>query len=230
MYRVGIVVGCFWSASAPSDAAPWTQDAGGAYLRSSVAYESLQTEDLWRGDMYAEYGIKDRWTVTAKAEATKFSNLMGQDKEAYRATLRHRLYQNKGWLFALEGGAVHGNTSAGIFGCDDWGGELRVSGGAQGKLRGKDFYLFLDAAQLRYEDGCRRNRIELGVGTHAGGRYHLSQQFWYETGNLSATSFKVQSQLIYRTDNETDFSIGLREELGGEFDERSVLIAVTLRH
>jgi hypothetical protein len=227
---VGIV-----GVSAPAHAAPWTQDPGNIYARASIAAETLETTnaisvDATRYDVYAEYGLADRWTITAKAESIAYENdLSDFNREAYRATVRHLLWQNEsGWKISAEAGAVYGATSAGIFGCDTLGGEARLSAGKSGALKDRDYYLFGDIAIIGYEDGCRRERAEFGYGSQVLGRVHLGQQVWLEQGNQSATSVKVETMLSYQFDR-FDLSAGYRDEIGGEFEEDAYVIAITVR-
>ena len=53
-------------------AAPWVGDDGGWYGRALVAHDTLCDADGWRGDLYAEYGLTDAWTVTAKSESVTY--------------------------------------------------------------------------------------------------------------------------------------------------------------
>lgn len=209
-------------------AAPWTQDDGGIYARFAYTDEELDGVDAERADAYLEYGLTDKWTVTGKAEAVFYDQSSNFDRESYRLTLRRTLWKRKGWLAGIEGGAVYGATAAGIFGCDAAGGEARVSGGYSGQRKGRNFYAFADVAVLAYEDGCQRERVEIGYGSQVYGRVSASQQLWYEQGNQSATSLKYESLLTYAFD-AFDLSGGYREEFGGEFDESAWVISVTVR-
>lgn len=210
-------------------AAPWTQDDGGVYLRGSYASETLNGVGADRGDAYGEYGLTRNWTVTGKAEAVAYDEPDDiLNSESYRLTARRALWRHEGWVAGAEVGALYGATAAGVFGCNAAGGEARLSGGYSGQRKGRNFYAFADIAVLAYDDGCRRERVELGYGSQLAGRVHLSQQLWLEQGNESATSYKYETMISYHFD-KFQLSGGYREEFGAAFDESAWVIAVTVR-
>jgi hypothetical protein len=45
----------------------------------------------WRADLYGEYGINDRWTLTAKSEAVTYPDFTEFDREALRLSIRRQL-------------------------------------------------------------------------------------------------------------------------------------------
>ena len=93
---------------------------------------------------------------------------------------------------------------------------------------GRKFYAVADAAYIRQEDGCERVRAEIGYVSDLTERVFLAQQLWVEEGNQSASSIKIENQLGVHFD-KVDVSLGYSEELGGQFDEHAVLIAVLAR-
>lgn len=210
-------------------AAPWTQSDGGIYLRGAYASETLNGVEADRADAYGEYGVGQDWTVTGKVEAVAYEGPDSiLDSESYRLTARRALWRHEGWVAGAEVGALYGATAAGVFGCNAAGGEARLSGGYSGQRKGRSFYAFADVAVLAYEDGCRRDRVELGYGSQLSGRVHLSQQLWLEQGNESATSYKYETMISYHFD-KFQLSGGYREEFGSAFDESAWVIAVTVR-
>lgn len=223
----GILFGALVAAGT-AEAGPWAQPQGGIYARAIVSGERLDGEDGWRGDLYGEYGLAPRWTVTAKAESVRYSGYT-PDSDAYRVSVRRQLWSNDaGWAVGAEAAAVNGSTLAGLFGCSGWGGEARLSAGRSGTFRGRGYYFFADAAVLSQEGGCRRERLELGYGTDIGGNFFATQQLWLEHGEQTADSIKSETQFGYHFPL-ADLSIGYRDELGGNFDEQAVLLAVTVR-
>ena len=211
-----------------AEAGPWAQAPGGAYVRGIASSEQLDGEDGWRADLYGEYGLADKWTLTGKLESVRYDGGTA-DADAYRLSVRHQFWNSvDGWAAGIEAGAVRGNALAGIYGCNGWGGELRLSAGRSGVWREKDYYFFADAVWLTQEGGCDRQRIELGYGTDLGGNFFTTQQVWLEHGKQSADSLKTEAQLGYHFPL-ADVALGYREELGGEFDEQAILLAVTLR-
>ena len=229
MRGIGWLVFGAVSAAGVAEAGPWAQAPGGIYARGIVSGERLDGEDGWRGDLYGEYGLPGRFTVTAKMESVRYDGGTA-DADAYRMSVRHQFWSNsKGWAIGAEAAAIHGSALAGVFGCEGWGGEARVSVGRSGTTKkGHDYYFFGDAAWLSQEGGCDRQRVELGYGTDIGSNVFTTQQLWLEHGTSSADSVKSETQVGYHFPL-ADVSLGYREEFGGEFDEQAILLAVTLR-
>lgn len=228
MRGLGVLLCGALAASGAAEAGPWAQSEGGIYARALVSAERLDGEDGWRSDLYAEYGLARRWTVTGKAESVRY-DAGTADADAYRVSLRRQLWSNaKGWAVGAEAGVLNGSALAGVYGCQGWGGEARVSVGRSGTRKGRNYYFFGDAAWLTQEGGCDRQRVELGYGSDLGGKFFTSQQLWLEHGRVSANSVKTETRLGYHFPL-ADMSLGYREELGGEFDEQAILLAITVR-
>ena len=211
-----------------ASAGPWAQAPGDWYASANVTYEELEGIRGNRVELYGEYGFARDWTVTAKSEAVAYE-LGGQfDKEFWRGTLRRQLVSHKGWAVGVEGGVVHGNSLGGVFACDEWGAELRLSGGLSGVRGGRNFYTFADLVAIRHEDGCTRQRAEFGYGVDLWQNIFLSQQLWIERGNKSADSNKYETKLGYHFD-WADLAVGYREEFAGDFEEHAVLLSIVFR-
>ena len=160
----------------PASAGPWAQAPGGWYAEAKITEEELEGVRGNRVELYGEYGVAPDWTVTAKSEAVAYEIGSQFDKEFWRATLRRQLVSHKGWAVGVEGGLVHGSSLAGVFGCDGWGAEARLSGGLSGLRGGRNFYVFADAVAIRHEDGCVRQRAEFGYGVDIWQDFFISQQ------------------------------------------------------
>ncbi len=221
---LGISIG--WAGAA--EAAPWVRDEGGWYARALVAQDTLEGETGWRRDAYGEYGLSPRWTLTAKAETIQFPDAASFDRDSYRLTLRRSLIERGGWVAGAEGGFVHGSTVSGIVGCEGSGLEGRAGLGYSGTRRGRNFHAFADVALIGHQDGCRRQRAEIGFGSDLTDRIFTGQQIWFETGNETASSVKTETQLGIHFDT-FDLAIGYRDEIGGRFRESAVLIALVAR-
>lgn len=227
----GLITQIFTAASlaGAASAAPWVREDGGWYGRALVAQDSLGPAEGWRADGYAEYGLSSDWTVTAKAEAVTYSGYEEFDKEAYRLTLRRKLLTKGNWAIGAEAGPIYGSTATGFAVCDGFGIETRGGAGYSGARKsGRKFYAFADAIYIRQENGCERIRAEFGYGSDLTERVFLTQQLWVEDGNKSADSIKLENQIGVHF-GPLDVSLGYREELGGQFDEHAVLIAVVAR-
>ena len=209
-------------------AGPWAQPQGGWYARGVYSSETLNGADGQRADLYGEYGLLPRWTVTAKSEAVTYEDTNAFDRESYRLSIRHQFWSHEGWAAGLEVGPVYGSTITSLTGCERLGFEGRASGGYSGYLNGLAFYAFADAAYLQHEDSCYRQRIELGYGADIGANLFIAQQLWIERGNQSASSDKYETQIGYHFPI-LDLAIGYREEIGGAFEEEAILIAFTMR-
>jgi hypothetical protein len=208
-----------------AEAAPWTRDDGGYYARVALSAEEISGLNAVRLDLYGEYGLRDNLTLTVKSEAVNYVEASDFDSQSLRVTLRRELWAKKGWVAAIEGGPVYGTAVAGVFGCDTIGAEARLSGGISGKRGVRDFYAFSDLAVTAHADGCQRTRAEFGYGVEIVPDWWLSQQVWLEQGNQSATSHKFETSLARRFD-AFDISLGYREEIGGRFEEKGLVIAV----
>lgn len=215
--------------AAPAWAGPWAQEQGNWYLQAAVTQEELEDMDGNRVELYGEYGVADGWLVTAKSEAVTYDSDYDLDKEAARLSVRRQLLSHKGWAVGAEGGLVYGSSVAGVFGCDAWGAEARLSGGLSGVRGARSFYTFADAAVIRHEDGCTRYRAEIGYGVDVWKNVFLSQQLWIERGNDTADSNKYETKLGYHFP-WVDLALGYRQEFAGEYDEQAILLAMTVKH
>lgn len=228
MRGLGVILTGAFCVSGPALAGPWAQGQGDWYAQAVITDEQLDGVDGNRVELYGEYGFAPSWMVTAKSEAVAYDLGSQFGKESWRLTVRRQLLSVKGWAVGVEAGAVYGNSVAGVFGCDKWGGEVRLSGGLSGVRGGRDFYVFADAATIRHEDGCTRHRAEFGYGVDLWREVFIGQQLWIERGNHTADSNKYETQLGYHFP-WADMALGYREEFAGDFDERAVLLALTLR-
>lgn len=218
------------SLAGPAAAAPWVREEGGWYSRALVAHDRLDGASGWRTDLYGEYGLTPKLTVTAKSERVAFADSAEFDRDSYRVTLRRELFAHRGWVGGIEVGAVHGSTVTGPDrACDGAGFETRLGAGWSGTSKaGRGRYAFADIARIEQQDGCTRNRIEIGHGQDLTERVFLTQQLWLEDGTRSARSVKAETQLGVRLSG-FDVSLGYREELGGLYSERAVLVALVAR-
>lgn len=223
---VGLILwGCL---AGTAHAGPWAQGQGGWYARAVWTSETLEGADGHRGDVYAEYGAFQDWTFTAKAETVSYDGTSAFDRDSYRLSVRHQFWSHEGWAAGLEAGPVYGSTITSLIGCEAFGLEGRASVGYSGYRKELPFYTFLDAAYVQHEDGCHRQRMELGYGADIGSNLFISQQLWVERGNQSAASDKYESQIGYHFPL-FDLSVGYREEFGSDFDEEAFLVAITAR-
>ena len=215
-------------AAGMADAGPWVQAPGHWYAQGIITQEDLNGADGNRMELYGEYGFARNWHVTVKSEAVSYKSGSAFDRESLRLTMRRQLVSSKGWTAGVEAGAVYGSAVANIFSCEGFGAEGRLSGGYSGLKHGRNFYAFADAAYISHEDGCERQRAELGYGVDLTEKIFLSQEVWIERGNRTADSDKYQTQLGYHFP-WADLALGYREEFSGSFEEESVLVAITVR-
>ena len=228
MRGLGIVAFGAFAFVGHAAAGPWAQGQGNWYARALITDQQLDGVAGNRLELYGEYGFAEKWTVTAKSEAVQYELGSQFDREANRLTIRRELVSSRGWTVGVEAGAVYGSAVAGVFGCEGIGGEVQLSGGLSGTRGGRNFYAFADVAAIRHEDGCQRQKLDIGYGVDLWKEIYLSQQLWIERGNVTAKSDKYETQLGYHFP-WADVAVGYRDEFGGAFDEQAVLIAVTLR-
>lgn len=217
------------SIAGAASAAPWVREEGGWYGRALIANDTLDGAEGWRGDAYAEYGLTGDWTVTAKTETVTYTDFEEFDRDAFRLTLRRKLLERGNWTLGAEAGPIYGSTATGFAGCDGYGFEARGGAGYSGAHKsGQRFYAFADAAYIRQENGCERMRAEFGYGSDLTDRVFVTQQLWIEEGNKSADSIKLENQIGVHF-GPLDVSLGYREEYGGQFEERAILVALVAR-
>lgn len=221
------------SVSGVAEAAPWVREDGGWYARALGAHDSLNGVDGWRLDLYGEYGVTDKVTLTLKNEAVIYPDAPAFDRDSWRLTARRTLGSYKGFTAGAELGAFHGTTlnassDTGLFFCDGSGFEARAGGGWSGTYRDRPLHAFADVAHLAQGDGCGRTRIEVGYGQDMTKHIFIGQQLWLEDGERSGRSVKTETQLGIHF-GRVDLSLGYREEIGGTFEENAVLIAIVAR-
>ncbi len=227
--RIVLTLAGFMAVPSVAYAGPWAQEPGGYYGRTLVAREVLDGGDAWRGDVYAERGLTETLTLMAKAEVVRFDQAGAQDQDAFRIAVRKQVFKKKGFAGAVEFGAVHGAVGTGARICESLGAEARASLGFSGTTtKGRQWYAFSDVAAIEHEGGCQRQRVELGYGADISAKLFIGQQVWLERGNFSADSIKTESSFGYHAD-WGDVSVGYRAEHGGQFEEQSYLIAITVR-
>ncbi|MEL6857011.1 MAG: hypothetical protein AAFO74_01410 [Pseudomonadota bacterium] len=208
----------------PALAAPWTQDPGHLYARISIADEYVEGVRGTRADAYAEFGLTELWTATAKAEAVSYREASDFDTNGWRATLRRKLFRTDHVTVSAEFGALQGAAIGGRNGCDRLGGEARAGAAWSSTWRAAPTFVFAEIAG-RFHENCQRTRYEFGFGRQTSDKVWSITQVWIERGDTNAPSDKVQSELLWRGEN-ADYSIGYRNENGGAFEEQSVFIAL----
>ena len=213
---------------AEASAGPWGRDPGEAYGRVALAAEELEGLTAYRYDVFTEYGLSRDWTAIAKVELVEFPDADDFTADGYRASVRRKIWQKRGFQLAAEAGAVYGAAIGGVRGCEEIGGELRLSAGASGAIEGLDWFGFVDVGGRAHGAGCWRERMELGFGQEIFDNVFLISQAWLERGSDEARSDKLETALLYRV-GDIDFSIAYREEFSGRFDERGIVFAVASR-
>lgn len=207
-----------------ASAAPWLQDKQQFYTRIEMANEVVNGLRGTRTDLYLEYGAARDWTVSLKASNLSYDGAEDFNTNGWRATVRRRLFSTGPFVASAEAGLVQGAAIGGRSGCDPLGFEARGGLGWSGTWKTRDIYAFGEVASRTY-DNCRRQRLALGLGQQTAKQVWSVTQVWLEQGDSIAHSYKLQSELLWRT-KIADVSIGYREEFGGAFEEESVFIAI----
>lgn len=210
-----------------ASAAPWVEQEGWIYSRSSLSYEQLNQVAGWRGDIYFEYGMSEDWTVTGKLETVAYPQNPIEDGDGVRVTVRRALFRSDQLSVTAEFGALQGSAIGGFNGCDAPGLELRGGAARTQKVFGRDTYMFGELVRREHE-ACRRDRLELGAGARLTHRIWASSQIWLERRNPVAASDKVQFELLWRQ-QRVDYALGYRRELSGDFSEQGVFVAIARR-
>lgn len=213
-----------------ASAGPWSQGQGHVYAEVAVLGQRIDGAGAVRGELYAEYGVTDRWTIIGQAEGVQFPQLSGQDQYAYRATARRQIWQKGRFTAAFEGGVVGGAAIGGtIGGCDSAGGEARLSVGVTGRTKRKEREWFAFADVIAREHGnCRRQRLEAGFGQEIFPKWWSVSKVYLETGSGDARSIKLDSK-ISRTFGRNELGLGYRQEVSGRFQEIGLLVSLVRR-
>lgn len=227
--RAGLLGALILLLSGTAEAGPWTREKGEAYIQTAVLAQRLNGQTGVRGELYGEYGLTPKWTLSLNLEGVTFPELNCFDQGAYRAPLRRQFWKRGAWRAAFEGGVVGGAAIGGTFGgCDSVGGEARVNFGGSGqRSNGREWYVFLDGV-IREHGDCRRQRVEVGLGQEIIPNWFTVNKVFFEEGSGPARSVKVES-VITRRFGRTDLSLGYRQEVGGLFQEAGVLFSIERR-
>lgn len=223
--------GSFFFASAcgllPASASPWARGDSELYTRLAVSSHTVDGLDGLRYDTYAEYGATDDWTVTLKYERLDFNRYSEYDRDGWRATARRGFTLGGGMVAALEGGALSGDAIGGAAGCETLGVEARASIGQStriGNEKGRDIFWFAEAAVREHDDGCTRQRLEIGFGQKIQKDVWMVSQAWFDEGDHNASSRKLQVEYLWKA-SQFDVSAGTVLEFGGEFEESALFIS-----
>lgn len=217
---------------ASAEAAPWGQPDKAAYTRAALNRTEVEGLQGWRTDLYAEYGLSDRWTVTAKYERVTFDDFSQFEAGGWRTTVRRSFALSDAWVASAEAGILEGEAIGGASGCQSTGGEARAglahSFSRKSEDRQRYGFWFAEAAVRAHADGCQRYRLEAGYGREVARNIWLVNQLWLDQGSENARSLKHQFEYVLRR-GAYDFSAGSLIELGGEFEEAGLFASVARR-
>lgn len=209
-------------------AGPWTQEPRAFFGHLSVTAQEVEQLDGVRTDLYAEYGLARGWTLVAKAEAAVFDGVPELNQQGGRFGVRRSIWSGGPLLVAAEAGLVGGEAVSNGNGCEELGGELRITTGASGAFRGRNWFTFVDVLTRHHVSGCARQRLEMGFGQEVARNWFTISQLYLERGTEASRSDKWEVAVMRRFDS-FDVSLGYREEFGGVFQERGVVFAVGKR-
>ena len=215
-----------------AEAAPWGQAEKAAFARAALNRTEVEGLQGWRTDLYTEYGLTDRWTVTAKYERVTFEDFAEFEASGWRTTLRRSFALSEAWVVSAEAGVLEGEAIGGASGCQSTGGEARAglahSFSREAKKVQRYGFWFAEAAVRAHSDGCQRYRLEAGYGREIARNIWLVNQFWLDQGSENARSLKHQFEYVLRR-GAYDVSTGSLVELGGEFEEVGLFISLARR-
>ncbi len=226
MLRWGILLSAVFVAP-PALAGPWVRQDEALYSRIAVSRGNVENLDAVRIDAYSEYGLSDRWTLTLKYERVSFEQFDEFDADGWRSTVRRGFNLAPGLVASLEGGLLHGEAIGGAAGCAALGVEARAGLGQSFEYGKRDIpmYWFAEAALRGHDDGCQRQRLELGFGQQITPRVWTISQVWFDEGSVNSPSSKYQFEYLWRTDN-FDVSAGTYLEFGGAFEESAFFMSL----
>ena len=212
----------------PALASPWARGDGELYSRVAISRHDVEGINGTRYGLYSEYGLSDEWTVTLKYERMNFDRFSEFSSDGWRASARRGYALGGGLVVSLEAGALRGEAIGGAAGCQSIGAEARAGIGQSTRIGGKwkaDIFWFAEGALRAHDDGCNRQRLEIGYGQRAFQNVWLISQAWFDEGDRNASSSKYQAEYLWRTP-AFDVSAGTMFEFGGEFEESAIFLAV----
>lgn len=215
----------------PGHASPWGQEDGQIYARLLVSRGEVEGLASSRLDGYGERGLGQGWTVTAKYERVAFDRFPEFSSSGWRATARRSFSLSEQYVASVEVGALEGEAIGGAAGCQSIGAEARTGIGRSyqtGKQTKRGAFWFADGAVRVHDDGCQRYRLEAAYGREVFTGVWAITQVWLDQGSENARSQKYQVEYLWRT-SIGDISAGSQLELGGEFEETSLFVAVARR-
>ena len=201
------------------------RDKGEWYVSAGKISEDFDTFQAERLDLYAEYGLTKRLTVSAKYERQDFEDSDVFDSEGFRIALR-RSFDGPDWL-AVSGelALISGEAIGGARGCGKPGIGGLVSIGTSRKVGNTNLYASAAAGARLHSSGCDRLRSELTFGADRPSGTGVRVQLWSERGG-DFPSDKLQI-LFHRDLFGVTVSTGVREEIGGAFNETATVIALS---
>lgn len=222
----GILFGLCILAAPYCHAAPWVRAAEANYAHAAIAHEDVLGTTAWRTSLYAEHGLTADITLTAKVELVSYPAVQQYDEQGWRVTIRRRLFQSGGFTGSFEAGLLQGGALESRLACRTLGGEVKTGLAWSGEWRKQQTFLFAELSGRQHSD-CSRARLELGFGQKISDRFWIVSQLWSERGNRDEQSDKIQTELVWRR-KRSDISLGIREEIGGRFQEQAVFLAVSV--
>lgn len=230
MLRWGIIVAAIAASVPDAHAGPWLRHADETYSRLAISRSQIESLDALRIDTYAEHGLSENWTLTLKYEQLQFDDHSDFDADGWRATVRRGTQLSGSMVGAVEFGVLQGAAIGGAAACEAFGSEARAGVGQslnfKTRKRAIPAYWFAEAAVRYHEDGCARQRLEFGYGQAVFGDVWAISQVWLEDGSHNAASTKYQFEYLWKGDS-LELSVGTQTELGGQFTESAVFVALS---
>lgn len=210
-----------------ASAGPWVQDKGDVFARLSYVEEDHDGFGAVRGDIYGEWGLTDRWTLSGKYERVDFETSNVFDSDGWRITGRRKLWSGKTWVTSAEVGLLEGAALGGFRGCESLGMEVAAGLGWSTQSRFGNFYASGTIARRQHSEGCFHDRFEGVFGYTLPSSRILTYQLWSERGETDRSD-KMEIMMSQRF-GVVEPGIGIRREVSGEFEESALVFAISAR-
>lgn len=210
--------------SSKANAGAWTQPKGEGYRATMLARERGDFGESWRHESYLEYGLTPKYTISGKLETLWRMDKQFSDRTAGELSLRRQIHRTDTSVISVQLGALLGEALEGDV-CEGEGGEVRLSYGRNISLGTKAGYVVVEAAHRR-RGACDRNKVDLAFGVDLSEKWNFQAKAFAETGG--GDSLKLDA-MISRKMRESYLGIGVREEVGGNFNETSLIMSVWKR-
>lgn len=209
-----------------ANAGAWSPPAGVGQSITSVSKDEADFGDKWRAEDYFEYGFGAGWGLHFKAEAELATTpgvaiRLDDAQSDYRIGVQKSFAIGERAAVAVQASALAGDALDGLL-CGGSGYEARALAGTSFSLLGRSGFVDVEAGYRSRGSQCERVVGEATLGFDLTDNWSVVAKTWGEEGD-DVRSQKVEAEL-YRSFGNFRLGLGYREEVGGRFEEKGVVV------